>query len=48
MTVIGTGTPSEGNRWSLVTCVRDDDPVLWLEVAGRDFGIGQLWPVDWA
>jgi hypothetical protein len=32
MTVIGTGTSLEGDRWSLVTDVGDDDPVIWLEV----------------
>ena len=32
MAVIGTGTSLEGDRWSRVTDVRDDDPVMWLEV----------------
>ena len=32
MTVIGTGTSLEGDRWSLVTDVGDDDPIMWLEV----------------
>ncbi|HEY8652148.1 MAG TPA: hypothetical protein VIL87_03495 [Dermatophilaceae bacterium] len=32
MTVIGSGTSLEGDRWSLVTDVDDDDPIMWLEV----------------
>jgi hypothetical protein len=32
MTVIGSGTSLEGDRWVLVTDVDDDDPVMWLEV----------------
>ena len=32
MAVIGTGTSLEGDRWSRVTDVEDDDPVMWLEV----------------
>ena len=32
MTVIGTGTSLEGDRWSLVTDVGDDNPVMRLEV----------------
>ncbi len=32
MTVIGTGTSLEGDRWSLVTDLGDDDQIMWLEV----------------
>jgi len=47
MTVIATGTSLEGDRWSLVTDVRDHDPVMWLEVetpSGHDSkgGYGSL------
>jgi hypothetical protein len=36
MTVIGSGTSLEGDRWLLVTDVDDDDPVIWLEVETPD------------
>jgi hypothetical protein len=32
MTVSGTGTSLEGDRWSLVTDARDDDQIMWFEV----------------
>ena len=32
MTMIGSGTSLEGDRWVLGTDDDDDDPVMWLEV----------------